>query len=218
MARKRLTRDESRLHTRERLLEAATEVFSRRGFEAASVDEIADEAGFSKGAVYSNFASKEELFLTLLDRHLWNELQSMMMQFTVPKEAAPDVEKITVDAKESEQREESPHPQTFKEALQKKRTENILTLEFFLYAMRHPEAQQQLAERYRGGRQEITKVLQTLLNEHGGQAGFPIEYMSWSLIALGLGLALQAYLEPVALPDDLYKTISAQLLKALLQE
>jgi len=217
MTRKRLTRDESRLHTRERLLEAATEVFSRRGFEAASVDEIADEAGFSKGAVYSNFASKEELFLALLDRHLWNELQSMMMQYAPPK-AAPDVETVTVDAKASEQREESPHPQTFKEELQRKRTENILTLEFFLYAMRHPEAQQQLAERYRVGRQEITKVLQKLLNEHGGQAGFPIEYMSWSLIALGLGLALQAYLEPVALPDDLYKTISAQLLKSLLQE
>jgi AcrR family transcriptional regulator len=217
MARKRLTRDESRLHTRERLLEAATEVFSRRGFEAASVDEIADEAGFSKGAVYSNFASKEELFLTLLDRHLWNELQSMMTQFTVPK-AAPDVETVTVDAKESKQREESRHPQTFKEELQKKRTENILTLEFFLYAMRHPEAQQQLAERYRFARQEITRVLQTLLNEHGGQAGFPVEYMSWSIIAFGLGLGLQAYLEPVALPDDLYKTISAQLLKSLLQE
>ena len=217
MARKRLTRDESRLHTRERLLEAATEVFSRRGFEAASVDEIADEAGFSKGAVYSNFASKEELFLTLLDRHLWNELQSMMTQFTVPK-AAPDVETVTVDAKESKQREESRHPQTFKEELQKKRTENILTLEFFLYAMRHPEAQQQLAERYRFARQEITRVLQTLLHEHGGQAGFPVEYMSWSIIAFGLGLGLQAYLEPVALPDDLYKTISAQLLKSLLQE
>lgn len=216
MARKRLTRDESRLHTRERLLEAATEVFSRRGFEAASVDEIADEAGFSKGAVYSNFVSKEELFLTLLDRHLWNELQSMMTQFTAPK-AAPDVETVTVEAKESEQREESPHPQTFKEELQKKRTENILTLEFFLYAMRHPEAQQQLAERYRFARQEITKVLQKLLNEHGDQAGFPVEYMSWSIIAFGLGLVLQAYLEPAALPDDLYKTISAQLLKSLLQ-
>src|SRR5258706_6443215 len=65
MAPGRLSRQQSRLQTRERLLEAATLVFSRRGFDAASVEEIAEEAGYSKGAVYSNFASKEELFLTL---------------------------------------------------------------------------------------------------------------------------------------------------------
>src|SRR5688500_14063171 len=61
----RLTRQERQAATRERLIEAATRVFARRGYLAASVEEIADEAGFSHGAVYSNFTGKEDLFLAV---------------------------------------------------------------------------------------------------------------------------------------------------------
>jgi AcrR family transcriptional regulator len=66
---KRLTREESRALTREKLLESAYIVMAREGYEAASIDRIAEEAGFSKGAYYSNFSSKEEIFLELLERH-----------------------------------------------------------------------------------------------------------------------------------------------------
>ena len=60
---KRLTREESRAVTREKLLASAYEVMAREGYEGASIDRIAEEAGFSKGAFYSNFDSKEEIFL-----------------------------------------------------------------------------------------------------------------------------------------------------------
>jgi AcrR family transcriptional regulator len=66
---KRLTREESRALTREKLLESAYLVMAREGYESASIDRIAEEAGFSKGAFYSNFSSKEEIFLELLERH-----------------------------------------------------------------------------------------------------------------------------------------------------
>ncbi|WP_019833590.1 TetR/AcrR family transcriptional regulator [Sphingomonas sp. PR090111-T3T-6A] len=62
----RLTREQSRAATREKLLAAARANFARHGYDAASVDRIADEAGFSKGAVYSNFRSKEDLFLAVM--------------------------------------------------------------------------------------------------------------------------------------------------------
>lgn len=65
MAEKRLTREESQAQTRERLLEAARIVFVQAGYRGASVDAIAAEAGYSKGAVYSNFEGKEDLFLEL---------------------------------------------------------------------------------------------------------------------------------------------------------
>ena len=65
--RKRLTRRERKAETRAALLEAAARTFGRRGFYAASVAEVAEEAGYSKGAVYSNFESKEDLFMTLLE-------------------------------------------------------------------------------------------------------------------------------------------------------
>jgi len=65
----RLTREQSRALTRERLLASAALVFTREGYGGASVERIAEEAGYSKGALYSNFASKEDLFLELVDYH-----------------------------------------------------------------------------------------------------------------------------------------------------
>lgn len=64
--RRRLTREESKARTRQELLRAASRLFLRNGFVATSLSDIAEEAGLTKGAVYSNFESKEELFLALL--------------------------------------------------------------------------------------------------------------------------------------------------------
>src|SRR6476646_8049035 len=66
----RLTREQSRANTRERVLTAARSVFANRGFHGASVEEIASEAGFSTGALYSNFDGKEDLFLVLMEREI----------------------------------------------------------------------------------------------------------------------------------------------------
>src|SRR5215204_4621152 len=65
----RMGRQERREQTRSELVGAARSVFLRRGFHAASLDEIAAEAGFTKGAVYSNFAGKDELFVEVLGAH-----------------------------------------------------------------------------------------------------------------------------------------------------
>jgi TetR/AcrR family transcriptional regulator, transcriptional repressor of aconitase len=67
--RTRLTREESQALTRQRLLESAHEVVARVGYENASIDLIAENAGYSKGAFYSNFDSKEAIFLELLEAH-----------------------------------------------------------------------------------------------------------------------------------------------------
>jgi AcrR family transcriptional regulator len=58
---------EQRAETRRRLLEAASRVFVRRGYEAASVEEIAEVAGYTRGAVYSNFRDKDDLYVTFLE-------------------------------------------------------------------------------------------------------------------------------------------------------
>jgi AcrR family transcriptional regulator len=75
--RKRLTRTESRLETKTRLLESAAQLFARGGYEGASVDLIAESAGYSKGAFYSNFDSKEAIFLELLDAHKRREIEGL---------------------------------------------------------------------------------------------------------------------------------------------
>ena len=65
----RLSREERKARTRVDLLAAARTVFLRRGFHGATLDEIAEEAGYTKGAVYSNFAGKDDLYLALLEAH-----------------------------------------------------------------------------------------------------------------------------------------------------
>lgn len=75
--RQRLTRQESRLETRTRLLESAAQLFARVGYDGASVDLIAESAGYSKGAFYSNFEDKEAIFLDLLDSHKRREIEAL---------------------------------------------------------------------------------------------------------------------------------------------
>lgn len=72
-----MTRQESRLETRARLLESAAQLFARGGYEGASVDLIAESAGYSKGGFYSNFGSKEAIFLELLDAHKRREIDAL---------------------------------------------------------------------------------------------------------------------------------------------
>ena len=67
MARAQSARERRQAQTREQLLDAAATVFAERGFHAATLDEIGQTAGFSKGAVYSNFASKDDLFVALIN-------------------------------------------------------------------------------------------------------------------------------------------------------
>ena len=73
----RLRRDEQREATRRRLLDAARRVFLRRGYHGTSLDLVADEAGFTKGAVYARFAGKADLFLVLVDERFTERVQEM---------------------------------------------------------------------------------------------------------------------------------------------
>jgi AcrR family transcriptional regulator len=73
----RLTRQESRLETRSKLLDSAAQLFARDGYEGASVDLIAESAGYSKGAFYSNFEGKEAILLELLDAHKRREIEAL---------------------------------------------------------------------------------------------------------------------------------------------
>ncbi len=74
----RLTRVQSQAATREKLLDAARTVFAREGYGGTSIDRIADEAGFSKGAIYSNFKSKEDLFLAILEAPAMADLPDLV--------------------------------------------------------------------------------------------------------------------------------------------
>jgi len=85
-ARKRLTREESKELTRLRLIEAAERLFIRRGFDEASVEEISEAAGYSRGAFYSNFDNKEQVLLAVIGRRRPKALEDILEQVSEPAE------------------------------------------------------------------------------------------------------------------------------------
>ena len=84
--RKRLTREESKEVTRVRLIEAAERLFIRKGFDSASVEEISETAGYSRGAFYSNFDNKEQIFLDVIDRRRPKALDRIFQRVSDPAE------------------------------------------------------------------------------------------------------------------------------------
>lgn len=192
----RLTRKESQQQTRERLLDAALEVFSRRGYHAASVDEIAAEASLSKGAVYSNFSSKEDVFLALIDRRFASEVQTY-----------PGIVSFI------EGDEQPGKGLDFNQVAAQDRAWNLVIIEFFLYATRNEEICRQLADRMVGLREQMRKNLADLFAQQGKTPALPIEELPWSIFALGLGLGIMYYIDPESLPQGLYERALLHLLE-----
>lgn len=128
-----LTPERRRRQTRDHLLAAAAQVFAERGFHGASLDQVAAAAGFSKGAVYSNFASKEDLFLALLEWVYATEMaatrQVIESSEVPPQSRLGDFLPLLLGA-------EADLPEGW----------GALRLEFTLYALRHPRARQRLVE------------------------------------------------------------------------
>jgi AcrR family transcriptional regulator len=194
--RTRLSRKESQLQTRERLLDAALQVFSRRGYYAASVDEIAAEAGYSKGAVYSNFSNKEELFLALIDRRFAKDAREYPGIINYMNEGLPVEE-----------------GSDFKEQIMKDSTWNILMVEFFLYAIREGTHRDELATRIEQLRGVMEENLSILYAKLGKKPMLPVAELPWSVFSLGVGMMLQFYIDPNGLPKGVYERALQQLLK-----
>jgi len=191
-----MSRKESQLQTRERLLDAALEVFSRRGYYAASVDEIAAEAGFSKGAVYSNFSSKEDLFLALIDRRFATDVQGY-----------PGIAHFMSNGLQFEK------DPKFKELVTQDRTWNMLMMEFFLYAIRDEANREKLATRLEQLRKIMEENLSALYAQLGKEPMLPVEELPWSIFSLGVGMILQLYIDPDGLPHGVYERALQHLLR-----
>ncbi len=102
----RLTREQSQALTRAKLLDAAYAILARDGYSGVKVERVAEEAGFSKGAFYSNFTSKEDIFLQLLDRNAGSdvvELSELLESYDEP-EALINALSAWVNKRASDQR------------------------------------------------------------------------------------------------------------------
>lgn len=182
-------RGERRLITRAQLLDAAERVFARDGLRGASVDTIALEAGYSTGAVYSNFKGKEDLFLTLVEERIDPRLAKVYE--AVEAELTAGVPPLEAGRR-------------FVSALRGERDAFLLLIDFWGQAVRDPTAAERFAQRHARLRATIGQLLHAALAEHDTGSELPIDQLATTLIALANGFAIEHLADPDAVPDDLF--------------
>ncbi len=188
MSSQRLSREENKARTRARLLEAAAKVFALRGYHRASVEEIAQEAGYSTGAVYSNFAGKEDLFLALLDEHLAQ----------IVREVSEAVHRGGT-AVERAQAAATQWMGTF----DRDRDLFLLFIEFWSFAVRDAELRPRVAARFGAFRDATTRLIEEAAGELGLTSPVPPAHLAIAANALADGIALEKLVDPEAIPDEL---------------
>lgn len=194
-----MSRSESQQATRERILHAAAVVFARKGFYGASVEEITERAGLSRGAFYSNFGDKDELLLAVLEHRFEarvEEIRQLLGNTRTPAEFFAALKRQDVGRGKDIQ-------QWF-----------MLRMEFLLYALRHPRARSKLAAFQRTLLASLTEAVAYLHEELGVVPPMSPDQMAAVVQALDDGLAIQQYLDPSALPKDFAKDVLDLLLQA----
>jgi AcrR family transcriptional regulator len=189
---RRLTRKEKQAHTRSCLMKSAAKVFARRGLQQASIDEVTEDAGFTKGAFYANFKSKEELFLAMLDERFAQRLKEI--DTAVASDETPEVQAQQAGA-------------DFVRFLSADRSWQRLFFEFAAYAARNDEFREELVTRHRALRERIAGLYSRRAGEVGLTPPIPFEQVSLMTFAMAHGIALEKLLEPEAVPDELFGTM-----------
>ena len=176
------------MRTRERIVEAAAKVFARRGYHRATVEEIASEAGFTIGALYSNFAGKEALFLAIADRQV--------------EERVAEVEAIAEAAEGTEPGREA--AEKLRSFLERDPDWPLLFYEFWSLSVRNPDLQGELAKRRDAIRDALAGTLERVAAQHGFELRFPAPMLATAIAASLNGLAFERAADPQALPDAVF--------------
>ncbi|ORB76191.1 TetR/AcrR family transcriptional regulator [Mycobacterium scrofulaceum] len=186
----------TRGEVRDRILDAASKVFAAEGFAGATIDAIGQAAGFTKGAVYSNFESKDELFLALLDREF--ELRGEQIAIALDRSdgdtaaAAREVSRSVLDSVRD-------HSDYY-----------VLLVEYWLRAQRDPQLRKRLIERRRAAADQALHIVESTDTVPGDRRLTDVAQL---VVTLNLGVAMEEVLRPGTINPDLL----AQLITALLE-
>ncbi|MDZ7884793.1 MAG: TetR/AcrR family transcriptional regulator [Mycobacterium sp.] len=188
---RRLTRAESKEQTRRRLLDAAAQVFALRGYTAASVEEIAESAGYSVGAVYSNFSNKEQLFEALMTDRAVDRMSEVAQAIQETRASAGDPLRalgamlIAMADKEIDVA--------------------VLRTEFWLHAVRNPELMRIEAASSAKTLEAVRGILTDMLDRHGVDVGaINVDDFATTTLALFGGLIRQRRIEPERVTEEMF--------------
>lgn len=201
MPRGEFDRSSRKAATRAQLLRAAAHVYARRGFSGATLDEVAAEAGFTKGAVYAHFGSKENLLLALMEEHLARQVVEQVTLFD--RERNTWERPLAGSARWMERLEEDPDP--FR-----------LFIELWSYAQRDERLRERLAD----GLQTLRATFARFAAASAADAGIETpprasEQFANVMLGLGLGTALLKLIEPEEVPNSLLGAVLAVLIRGV---
>lgn len=181
----RLTRQETQARTREHLLATATEHFLDKGYATASLEQIADEAGYSKGAVYSNFKNKDELCLVVLDRVRLTKMTEIVsaLDLAGPLEDTLGVFRDWADRTIGDRRW------------------TLLEIEFSARSRQSDHIRERISEGAAQVRQLTAGFIRSLSERYGLSPAMTPEAAATMLLSAGIGLGLQRAISP-ELPVD----------------
>jgi AcrR family transcriptional regulator len=194
--RTRPTRDD----TCEKLFEAAARVFEEHGIGGASIEDIAAAAGFTRGAFYSNFKSKDELIIAMIEDHVEQSIRRHLDLLARHKTLADFIEALkTMDRSQQDPLARSP----------------LLHMEMILFVARAEKRRPELAKRLRARRKLIADIVETA-SKSGGRNGSPNP--AWTgaiLLALDDGFRLHRLIDPETTPADSFLRAIVDLRRAM---
>src|SRR6185437_2832078 len=186
----RWTRERRLEHTRSLLIDAAEEVFGEKGFVAATLDDIAHAAGYTKGAIYKHFSTKEDLFLAVSDRY-WRRY---FVNFT----------EVMAPATQVGARELDEIAKRWSQLSRDRGAEHAaLGHEFMLYLLRNPEARERVAAKRSEAVEALAKFIVAGIDRLGGTLLIPASTFAQVLVATSDSVVLGSQLDDV----DLFRPI-----------
>jgi AcrR family transcriptional regulator len=171
--------------TRRKLLGAAERIFARSGFEAARIEDIAAMAGYTRGAFYANFNSKEEIFFALFEQWVRERIETIAGVLSRHNEPAQKLAALRRHYAD----------------LAKNRTLVLLSMEFKLFALRHPDAYDQLRDRHRRLRSAWTNLISELLDALGRTLPISTRAAAVSLVALANTMLIEHLVDQKTLSE-----------------
>lgn len=194
--RTRPTRDD----TREKLFEAAARVFEEQGIGGASIEVIAAAAGLTRGAFYSNFNSKDELIIAMLEDHVEQSIGRNLDLLAKHKDPADFIEALkTMDRSRQDPLGRSP----------------LLHMEMILFVARAEKRRPELAKRLRARRKLIADIVETTSRNSGRNPAFNPAWTGAILLAMEDGFRLHRLIDPETTPADSFLRAIGDLQRAM---
>lgn len=189
----------AREEVRRALLDAAARVFARQGIDAASIDEVAAAAGFTKGAVYSHFGSKDGLVAALVE-------DRVSAYLVLGLEAVSDLDTTL---------EERAHAlgDRLTRAADEQHDWHLLFLELWQRSVRAGTTHGAFLDRRRELHAAVAAAIEGHLQQLGVTTAWDPAELATLLMALANGLALERQVDRAAVPDDLFGRVLAQVLR-----